>query len=201
VHIIQKRIRIYLYYYIKVVRGSLPPPGSASSQSRPSIYIHQISTVHPCVARLPISSASSPTIQLQTCSRFSLLTIYSASSLAHWLDQSASTACAPSPRPVSQSRHTSPWLGNRGPQAHNSHAGFSPLSSLPEAARCRSRSLHRVPLYARCPRRRRGGCAAAYSPGSHPRTGHPLLLRDLEVSPSPSDATFRCCYCRLTASV
>ena len=55
--------------------------------------------------------------------------------------------------------------------------------------------------YARCPRRRRGGCAAAYSPGSHPGTGHPLLLRDLEVSPSPSDATFRCCYCRLTVSV
>jgi hypothetical protein len=53
-----------LYYYIKAVRGSLPPPGSAFSQSTPSIYIHQIITVlasasslpHPSIATAPLSA-------------------------------------------------------------------------------------------------------------------------------------------------
>jgi hypothetical protein len=55
-----------LYYYIKVVRGSLPPPDSAFSQSTPSIYIHQIITVrlvtsassllHPSIVTAPLSA-------------------------------------------------------------------------------------------------------------------------------------------------
>jgi hypothetical protein len=55
-----------LYYYIKAVRGSLPPPDSAFSQSTPSIYIHQIITVrlvassssllHPSIVTAPLSA-------------------------------------------------------------------------------------------------------------------------------------------------
>jgi hypothetical protein len=71
-----------LYYYIKTVRGSLPPPGSAFNQSTPSIYIHQIITVrlvasassllHPSIATAPLSTPlflDRSSIKLHPCRR------------------------------------------------------------------------------------------------------------------------------------
>jgi hypothetical protein len=101
--------RCNLYYYIKTARGSLPPPGSVSSQSGLSIYIHQISTVRS--VRRASSPFPPPPLLLFSCrlaagspsSPFPLPPL-SLTSQIH----SASPACAPSPRPVSHSRHTSP---------------------------------------------------------------------------------------------